>query len=98
MKTLKIGAMFNLLSIIEAEKGKAKLAKDTADKAQGQFVELATGEDTIFVSETEQKLASVKFQTRATLSAEKLVALGVDAATIQAATVQSAPFAVFRIH
>ena len=98
MKTIKIGSMFNLLATIEAEKGKAKLAKDASDKLIGEFTSLANGEETVFTSESEQKLASVKFQTRASLSAEKLIELGVSAATIQAATVQSAPFAVFRIH
>ena len=98
MKTIKIGSMFNLLSVIEAEKGKAKLAKDAVDKAQAQFVELAMGEDSIFISETEQKLASVKFQTRSTLSADLLLKAGVHPDTIKLATVESAPFAVFRVH
>ena len=98
MKTIKIGALFNLLATIEAEKGKAKLAKDNVDKAQGQFIELARGEDSIFVSETEQKLASVKYQTRAALNVELLLKAGVHPDVIKLATVESAPFAVFRIH
>ena len=98
MQTIKIGSMFNLLSAIEAEKGKAKFAKEKTNEMTGQFVALANGEETVFVSETEQKLASVKYQVRGSLSAEKLSALGVSDEILKAAMVQSAPFAVFRIH
>ncbi len=98
MKTIQLSNLACTLAKIEAEKGKAKLAEKTAKELQVPFVERAEGEDCRFVSESGQELASVKFQTRASLSVDKLLELGVDPALIQAATLPSAPFAVFRIH
>ncbi len=98
MKTIKISSLASLLAVIEAEKGKAKLAEKRAKELQTPFVAQAGNEDCRFISESEQELASVKFQTRASVSVEKLLELGVSAETIANATVQSAPFAVFRIH
>lgn len=98
MKTIQVSNLACTLAKIEAEKGKAKLAEKTAKELQAPFVFEANGENCRFVSESGQELASVKFQTRASLSAEKLLALGVSSEVIQAASVESAPFAVFRIH
>lgn len=98
MQTIQIGNLFNNLAKIEAEKGKAKLAEKTAKDLQSPFVALANGTETRFVSESGQELASVKYQTRASLNADVLLELGVSAEIIAKATVQSAPFAVFRIH
>ena len=98
MKTILIGNLFNLLASIEAAKGRRKLAEQEEKNAIAQFTAVASGEDTVFVSTTEQKLASVKFQTRGTVNVNKLLELGVSPSVIQQATVQCAPFAVFRSH
>lgn len=98
MKTVLIGSLYETLSVIEAEKGKAKLAEKTAKGLQAPFVALSGSEDTRFVTATGQEAASVKFQTRATVSVEMLLEAGVSPEVIAAATVESAPFAVFRIH
>lgn len=98
MKTLLIADLACNLARIEAEKGKAKLAEKMSKELQAPFLERAGKENCLFVSGSGQELASVKFQTRSSLSIDKLIELGVTPEIIQAATIPSAPFAVFRIH
>jgi hypothetical protein len=95
---IKIGTLFNLLAVIEAAKGRRKLAEEEESNGVARFKVAAGISDAEFVSESDQKLASVVWQTRKSISAELLVAAGVSQATIDACQVESKPFAVFRIH
>ena len=98
MKTIEIGSLFPSLQEIEALKGKIKLEESTVKDLIAHFLALSGSEAAIFVTTTGQKAASVGWQTRATISAELLLAAGVTQSIIDACKAESKPFPVFRVN
>ena len=98
MKQVEIGPLYNSLAEIEAVKGTIKLSEDKLKGLIAPFIVISGSEQTVFVTATGQKAASVNWQTRKTISAELLLAAGVAQTTIDACLVECKPFSVFRVN
>ena len=100
---VQIGSLFNRLASFEANRGQIKRLETENSTIRAEFVSLAGNgdsdhaSDADFVSESGQKCASLRFQSRGTLSREMLVDAGISAAVLDACTVQTS-FAVLRVH
>lgn len=97
VQQIAIGSLFNYLATYETQKGKVKALEDDNKAIRSLFVIKADSQDADFLSESGQKCASLRIQTRATLSREMLLAAGVSAETLDACSVQ-ASFPVLRVH
>jgi hypothetical protein len=97
VKTLPIGNLYNDLQTFEKDKGQVKQLEIEIDAIKTRFLDAAQRQDADFVSESAQRLLSVRIQARKTLSAEKLLASGVSQTVLDACTSES-QFAVLRVH
>lgn len=77
MTIKKIGKLASTLAVLEAAKGRRKLAEADEASAKAEFLSDAAGQETEWQSETGQKMASFTVSERKTLSEENLLALGV---------------------
>lgn len=92
-----IGMLFNRLASFEANKGQIKRLESENGAIRAEFVTAAQSADADFVSETGQKCASLRIQSRGTLSRELLAEAGIPAPILDACTVASS-FPVLRVH